>query len=144
MPKVFNTIGGVLPDKGALGVIKNLITNDPEIPAEDKLEFEKLLLDYEKEIFALEISDRDSARNREIELAKANRNDHLMYVAGYVALLAFLAIVGTAIYSAINHIDIESAVFHNLMGLVEGVAITVFGYYFGSSKGSRDKNAKLN
>ena len=36
-------IGDVMPDKGLLGVVKNLINNDPELPPEDKEKAMKLL-----------------------------------------------------------------------------------------------------
>ena len=36
-------IGDVMPDKGLLGIVKNLINNDPELPPEDKEKAMKLL-----------------------------------------------------------------------------------------------------
>lgn len=143
VPKVLDKVGDFLPDKGLLGIVKQMVDNDPDVPDADKLEFNRLLLDHEREMFALEISDRDSARDREAELAKANRTDHLMYVAGYVAMGTFISMVASVIYASIKGIPIENSLFHQLMGIIEGVALSVFGYYFGASKGSRDKNAKL-
>lgn len=139
VPKAAGVIGDLLPDKGLLGVVKNIIDGEPSLAAEDRLQLQQMLQDFEKEMYALEIQDRDSARNREIEIAKTGRTDHLMYVSGYVALASFLGMVITVIYASIEKIEIENALFHQLMGIVEAVAFTVFGYYFGASKSSKTK-----
>jgi hypothetical protein len=46
-PQVLDTVGELLPDQGALGVVKRLIDLDPNMTAQEKMEFEKMLLDYE-------------------------------------------------------------------------------------------------
>ena len=33
---IIGSLGEVLPDKGELGIVKNLIKKDPTLPAEDK------------------------------------------------------------------------------------------------------------
>jgi hypothetical protein len=52
-PKALDVVGDVLPDKGVLGILKNIIGSSSDIPAEQKLEFERLLADHEKEMYAL-------------------------------------------------------------------------------------------
>ena len=47
-PKVLDAVGDVLPDKGVLGVVKNLIDNEPDLTAEQKIEFERLLMEQER------------------------------------------------------------------------------------------------
>jgi hypothetical protein len=107
------------------------------LPPEDQIAFDKLLQEHEKEMYALEIQDRDSARNREIELAKTGRNDHMMYVSGYTALVSFCVMIYAVIWKSesVSH----NPLFHQLMGIIEGVSLTIFAYYFGSSKSSADK-----
>ena len=46
-PAVLDTVGDLLPDNGALGVVKRLIDLEPNMTAQEKMEFEKMLLDYE-------------------------------------------------------------------------------------------------
>jgi len=91
-------------------------------------------------MYALEVQDRESARNREVELAKTGKSDHLMYSAGYTALLTFIAMVYAVIWkpAGVEH----SPIFHQLMGIIEGVALTVFGYYFGTSKRAEEKKVQ--
>lgn len=133
LPDVVDKIGEAFP---AANILK-LIVGEKLAP-EDRLKLDSMLLEYEKEFYELEIRDRESARNREIEIAKAGGNDHLMYVAGYVALAAFLTMIAAVIFlpEAVAH----NSLFHQLMGIIEGVALTVFSYYFGTSKSSRDKD----
>jgi hypothetical protein len=133
-------IADVLPDKGILGIAKNIIDKSTVSP-EEKAEMLAEIQAFEKEMYELEIKDRDSARNREIEIIKAGGNDHLMYVSGYVALIAFMVMIFAVIFlpESVSH----NSLFHQLMGIIEGVALTVFGYYFGTSKGSHDKNTLI-
>lgn len=131
-PKVLDTVDDFVPP---VKVLTALVKGE-SIPDEKKIEFEKMIQEYEKEIYELEIRDRESARSREVELAKTGATDHLMYVAGYVALATFLIMVISVIFiDTVTH----NPLFHQLMGIIEGVALTVFGYYFGTSKGERGK-----
>lgn len=126
-PKMLDTIGDVLPDKGVLGIVKNLISSSDELAPEDKA----IALDYLKEVFELEIKDRDSARNREIEIAKVHRFDFLFYLTGMVGLSVFCFIVYAIVYLQIP--DQNKEIWIHLIGISEGVVLSIFGYYFGSS-----------
>jgi hypothetical protein len=46
-PEVLDTVGELLPDQGALGVVKRLIDLEPNMSAQEKMEFQKMLMDYE-------------------------------------------------------------------------------------------------
>jgi len=124
---------------GAIGEVKNMIkkkaVND-EKAKELLIEFEKLENEFSLEMYELEIKDRDSARNREIELSKSGGVDWLMYATGLTGLLSFVVVLYAVIFMEVK----ESAILHQLIGMVEGVAISLFAYYFGTSKGSKDKD----
>lgn len=126
-PKILDTVGDVLPDKGVLGIVKNLISSSDELSDEDKaIAFEHL-----KEAFALEVQDRDSARNREIEIAKVHKFDFLFYLTGIIGLSVFCFIVYAIVYLQIP--DQNKEIWIHLIGISEGVVLSIFGYYFGSS-----------
>lgn len=135
VPGVLDVVDDYFPPAKILSALvgKNL-------PPEDQIEFERLLKDHEREMYSLEVQDRESARNREVEIAKSGKSDHLMYSAGYTALLTFIAMVYAVIWkpAGVEH----SPIFHQLMGIIEGVALTVFGYYFGTSKRAEEKKTK--
>lgn len=46
-PDVLETVGELLPDQGALGVVKRLIDLEPNMTYQEKMEFEKMLMEYE-------------------------------------------------------------------------------------------------
>ena len=104
-------------------------------------EFEMFKLDFESEMYELEVQDRNSARNRQIEMAKAGGNDIMMILTGSVGLASFGGIVLAVIF--MPHLE-ESSLFNQLMGFVFGVAVSnIFAFYFGTSKSSQDKTKLL-
>ena len=124
-PKVLDAVGDLLPDQGALGVVKNLIQGDPDLEPSQKAEFARMA-------FELESADRASARNREIEVAKATgKQDWMMVITGLVGLLCFLFTIYAVVY--IESVR-ENELFIHLMGMIEGVVIgNIFAYYYGAS-----------
>ena len=124
-PKVLNIVGDLLPDQGYLGVVKNLISSDPDVTPEQEAEFEQMA-------FELEAADRASARNREIEIAKATgKTDWMMILTGVVGLFSFMFTIYAVVY--IENVR-ENELFIHLMGMIEGVVIgNIFAYYYGAS-----------
>ena len=124
-PKVLNIVGDLLPDQGYLGVVKNLISSDPDVSPEQEAEFEQMA-------FELEAADRASARNREVELAKATgKTDWMMILTGVVGLFSFMFTIYAVVY--IENVR-ENDLFIHLMGMIEGVVIgNIFAYYYGAS-----------
>ena len=124
-PKVLDVVGDLLPDQGALGVVKNLIQGDPDLEPSQKAEFERMA-------FELESADRASARQREVEVVKATgKVDWMMMVTGMVGLLSFMFTIYAVVY--IESVR-ENELFIHLMGMIEGVVIgNIFAYYYGAS-----------
>jgi hypothetical protein len=129
-PKILDTVGDVLPDRGVLGIVKNLISSSDELTPEDKA-IAMQELDRAIQIFELESKDRDSARNREIEVAKAQRFDFMFYLTGIIGLAVFCFIVYAIVYLRIPEENKE--IWIHLIGISEGVVLSIFGYYFGSA-----------
>ena len=125
-PQIFDVAKNLLPDAGLLGVVKNLVTQSNLSP-EEKSELHKQLV----ELYKLEVEDRDSARKREIEIAKAGGNDWMMNVTGVVGLTCFVFIIYSVVY--IPEV-LDNELFIHLMGMVEGVVIgNIFAFYYGTS-----------
>lgn len=157
--KFLNKTGNVLKDKGgdilgigikvATGNISGAIEDATDMLKGDSSSESQALLtelgirkkEFELELYQLEIKDREGARNREVEIKKAGGNDIMMIITGSVGLLAFLAIVYTVLFRTLPEGN-EKLVYH-LLGVVEGVSVTMFAYYFGSSKGSKEKSDLL-
>jgi hypothetical protein len=127
--KIGKIIGGakeILPNNGVLGVLKNLIDSDDTLSAEEKKEAHSHL----KELYEIEVRDRDSARNREARIAEAGKSDIMMFITGIVGLLAFAFTIYAVVY--IPEVE-ENPLFTHMLGMIDGVAVTIFAYYYGTS-----------
>jgi hypothetical protein len=125
--KVPEFVGDVLPDKGVLGIVKNLIDADPEMTAEQKAQMHNEL----KELYALEVADRDSARKREVEIAKTGRFDFMFNLSGIIGLGSFAFIIYAIVY--LNIPENNKEVWIHTIGIIEGIVLSIFGYFFGSA-----------
>ena len=131
--KVPNFASSVLPDKGVLGIVKNLIDTEPELTAEEKAQLHNELV----ELYELEVADRDSARRREVEIAKTGKFDLMYNLTGIVGLGAFAFIVYAIVFLEIPAENKE--VWIHLIGICEGIVLSIFGYFFGAAV-KQDKN----
>jgi hypothetical protein len=126
-PGVLDVAGDLLPDAGVLGVVKNLIDKDESIPPQDK----EMLHNQLKELYKLEIEDRDSARKREVEIAKTGKIDYMHDFTGIIGLGAFCFMIYAIVYLEIPSSNKE--VWINLIGIVQGIVLSIFGFYYGSA-----------
>jgi len=127
LKKLPGFVSGNLPDKGILGVVKNLIDNDEEITPEERAEMHKELV----ELYSLEVADRDSARKREVEKAKTGQFDLMFNLTGIIGLLAFAFIIYAIVYLEVPENNKE--VWIHLIGICEGIVLSIFGYFYGSA-----------
>lgn len=124
LEKLPNLAGDILPDKGVLGIVKNLIDSDDSLSPEQR---ESLL----KDLYELEIADRDSARKREVEVAKTGRFDFMFNLTGIIGLGAFAFIIYAIVYLSIPENNKE--VWIHTIGIIEGIVLSIFGYFYGSA-----------
>jgi hypothetical protein len=142
--KIFGTQAKDIVD--AVGnVLDGVITNKEEL-AQAKLEAAKELnrhLEAMSEQIVkqqeLEVKDRETARVREAEIVKATGHfDWMMW--GLAA--AGIGMLFYALYQLVNsHIE-NKELFTHFVGIIEGVVVSIYSYYFGSSLGSRIKDMK--
>lgn len=142
-PHLLDVIGDFLPDKGGLGIIKNLIDKDNDIPDAVKEEFSKL---YELSLKELELinEDRADARSREIEVLKTKEASWL--VKNIVPLIAITwTVFGMTIFIMVltHKLSIDKGIIMLVINSVSNIVFMIVGYYFGSSEGSKLKTEKL-
>lgn len=114
----------ILPDSGVLGIVKNLIDSDSSLTQHDR---DTLL----KELYQLEVEDRDSARKREVEKAKTGGLDLMFNLTGLIGLAAFAFIIYAIVYLSIPEGNKE--VWIHTIGIIEGITLSIFGYFYGSA-----------
>ena len=117
---IINVISNILPDQGALGMVKNLIQNDPDLPPQDKETALKLL---EQDMVELqEISKRwDSDMKSDSWLSKNTRPMALIFFT--ISLIIFILLDG---------FDIAFSIETGWIDLLKSLLITVYVAYFGS------------
>jgi hypothetical protein len=126
-PKILDVIGDLLPSSGVFGVAKNLINLSEDLTQEDKDMLNRELIT----MMELELADKISAREREISIAGLHKLDFLFYTTGIVGLIAFSFIIYAIVFLRIP--DENKEIWIHLIGITEGVVLSIFGYYFGSS-----------
>ena len=87
------------------------------------------------------LGDVQNARGREIEYVKMGKVDWMQRIVGILGL----TMLGFNLYAVVFLVIPEQneMLFTHFMGIIEGVALSIFSYYFGSSKGSSDKTNLL-
>ena len=118
-PKILDSIGDVLPDNGAFGIVKNLISSDDSIKAEDKEIAIKLL---EQDIAEMNnISVRwESDMKSDSWLSKNTRPMTLIFLT--LVMTIFIVLDSTVL------LEIKTG----WVSLMEALLITVYVAYFGS------------
>ena len=113
-----------------LNAIGDIIKGDPNLTENQKdLALEELKLDIKE--YEIQVADRNSARNRQVEIAKSGKKDLLYNVSGFIGLGVFAFVVYSIVFLDIPASNKE--IFIHLIGIVEGVALSIFGFFFGSS-----------
>jgi hypothetical protein len=118
-PKILDGIGDILPDNGAFGIVKNLISSDSNISAEDKETALKLL---EQDVAEMNnVSARwNSDMKSDSWLSKITRPMALIFLS--LAMTIFIILDSTVL------LEIKTG----WVSLLEALLITVYVAYFGS------------
>jgi len=114
-PSVLDVVGDVLPDRGVLGVVKNLVDKDPTL---DSAEFQALV---EAEMTAQEQVTRrwEADAKTDVKLAQYIRPSVM------IVLLTFFMII-----TIWDGVDPQFMPPENYINLLEILMLTVFGAYF--------------
>jgi hypothetical protein len=124
-----------LDDKTVEGVTKALIA-DPE-----KL---NKLKEMELEFAKIDAQDRDSARKREVEMAKADVHFITKNITSILAIGTVSgALVMTSLIFFVDFPDSQENIIIFVLGSLFGIATQVISYYFGSSQGSKEKTEEI-
>jgi enoyl-[acyl-carrier-protein] reductase (NADH) len=131
--------------KSLESILDQVITNKEEL-AKVKIEAEKevnrhleALADKVLKQQELEVDDRKTARQREAEVVKAiGHFDYMMWALAF----AGIGILFYSLYQLVNTQIQNKELFVHLIGIIEGVVVSIYSYYFGSSLGSRIKDMK--
>ncbi len=119
LPEVAGSVGNVLPDQGVLGIVRRIVDGSPELSAQDKMEFDRLAIEAEKDAQDNVTRRWEADAKSDVKLAKFIRP----------AILICL----TLFYMIVTVWDGMSPEFmppENYINLLEILMLTVFGAYF--------------
>lgn len=119
LPEVAGSVGDILPDQGVLGVLKRVVDGSPELSAQDKLEFERLVNEMEAQAQEQVTRRWEADAKSDVKLAKYIRPAIL------ISLTAFYMIV-----MVWDGLDPSFMPPENYINLLEILMLTVFGAYF--------------
>jgi hypothetical protein len=117
---LLNTLGDAVPDQGFMGIVKNLLIKDDEMPLEDKETALKLL--EMDSIEMQEVSKRwSSDMKSDSWLSKNTRPLTLIYLT-----------VITSLYILLDALDIAFNIDEAWVELLKTLLVTIYVAYFGS------------
>ncbi len=118
---VVNSISEVLPDKGLLGMVKNLIKGDKELTPADKET-------------ALKLLEQDMVEMQEVtkRWAADMASDSWLSKNTRPLSLIFLTVMTMALIWVDSHNYVDFTVSEEWIGLLKTLTITVYVAYFGS------------
>jgi hypothetical protein len=132
-----NGLDEIITNKEELAQVKLLLDKETNRHIE-QLEA-NVLREYE-----YEIQDRTSARTREVDIMKSGSRNITQNALAYMGILAFFYMTGYIISRGLGEMSAEeSFIIGNLTGLAGAIAKDIYGYYFGSSIGSRNKDVVI-
>ena len=102
------------------------------------------LKELDLEFAKIDAADRDSARNREIEIAKSDVHFITKNITSLLAIgILFGAMVIALLVFFVDFPDSQENILIFVLGSLFSIATQVVSYYFGSSQGSKDKAKDL-
>jgi hypothetical protein len=133
-PHILDIIGDVLPDSGALGIVKNLIDKDDTLSPQQKAEAINLL--------KIDLENTKDAR----DLQKVALQQDDLFSKRFVYYLAtFWSVIGaTYLFMATFTTVVNPKMADTVLGFLLGTIVaTIINFFFGSSQGSKDKANQL-
>lgn len=105
---------------------------------EFEMQFKQHLLDVGIDLEKMDAADRMSARDREVQLARAGRKDYTTTVLGSCTVLGWL-IIQFYLFTHLIPSEMREIIMRSL-GTLDAALGMVFTYYFGSSRSSAQKD----
>jgi len=132
---------GMIADK--LGLDDKTVEGVTAALAGNPANLEKLR-EMDLEFAKIDAADRDSARKREMEIVKSDAHFITKNITSLLALGTLAgAMMMTALVFFVDFPDSQENIIIFVLGFLSSAATQVLSYYFGSSSGSKEKDAKI-
>jgi hypothetical protein len=142
LPQAGDIVADILPDKGALGIIKNILDKTPDMDPVVKAEIERQLREHEAELLRIEAQDRADARRMNSEIQTSASASRLSKIAAYI--IDFSIVGATIILLSLLFFKKIPSENKEIAYLAAGSLLTLCGtiinFHRGTSQGSSQKN----
>jgi hypothetical protein len=127
----------VLPDKGVLGIVKNIISTDKTLTIQDKEELYRLI--------ELDIQDIADARAREVSIVTSDSAPLINKIIGPCLAIIVISLTFILFYMVMfkKITSVEKDILIYVLGALTSYVGMVLSYYFGSSSGSKSKDTAI-
>jgi len=148
-PAVATALGGPMAGK-AVSMISEMLGVDDNVDAVTKaLQADPNLALKLREIDLKELEvhakDRDSARIREVELAKSENAPYINKIVTPVLALGVM-VLSFSLFATLIFVEVKpdaKDILIYILGVLSAAVMQVLTYYFGSSQGSKEKDDKI-
>lgn len=148
-PAVATALGGPMAGK-AVSMISEMLGVDDNVDAVTKaLQADPSLALKLREIDLKELEvhakDRDSARIREVELAKSENAPYINKIVTPVLALGVM-VLSFSLFATLIFVEVKpdaKDILIYILGVLSAAVMQVLTYYFGSSQGSKEKDDKI-
>ena len=142
-PGILKTVCDVADDYfPPIKILTAMFASDPEAKPEDKIEFQKLLQEYELTELKAYLSDVADARAMNVAIQTSEKSSKLSKIAAYI--IDFVILGSTIIMALLLYFreipEGNQSIAHTVLGALVTLSITVVNFHRGTSKGSVDKN----
>lgn len=140
-------VADAVMDKGVEYVEQKMgvkLKPEGELTESDVKSLQEAAMKHEEFMAEIDAKDRDSARNREIEIATS---DKAPYINKVVTPYLALGVVGLSfvLFSILIFVEVKPEakdILIYILGVLSAAVTQILSYYFGSSQGSKDKDDK--
>jgi len=141
-PLLGSVLNSFLPGSGlivsGLSSLFGLTSNDPDALAQviaadpqAALKLKQFEIEHQNDLAKIIATDRESARNRQVEMAKAVGRDWVMDFLAVFITISFVSLCLVIAFANIN--STEKDLFYMLIGTFGAVFSSVVSFYFGGS-----------
>ncbi len=131
-------LGAIIPS--IIGIIDKIIP-DPKAASDAKLKLLELEQNGEFHQLDQEVADRASARKREEDMSSSGHQDFITPILAVCITVGFFTLLFSVFFFPIQQNMMNVA--NLLIGTLGTAWVAVVTYYFGSSSGSRGKDAVI-
>jgi hypothetical protein len=137
-PSIIDMVGDVLPP---VKLLKGMFDQTPDVPPEQRVEFEKLLKDYEERELSLLLADVKDARDMQKTALNQQDNFSKRFVYYFAAVSSFLSFAYIFLITFVPIPPENQRFADTILGVVIGMVLaSVYGFLFGTTKSSQEKS----